>query len=133
MRNERSILLNISSRLVMLRVRDAPRVEGHEEERVHDQAHCPIQLLGLGEGAVSALVRKDPDAGEDEALHGRVRSPCQESEIGTGELRDEREREDDKDGGVEVVSHDVGHGAQDRGLEAVCGDGIVDLLHGEVG
>ena len=80
---------------------------------------------------MAALVGKNPDPGEDEALHRRVRSPRQESEIWVGEERDVCGRKVDEDGGVEEVSHDVCHRPEDRGLETVCRNGIVDLLHGE--
>jgi hypothetical protein len=55
---------------------------------MHEQAHCPIQLLALGEGAVAAFVREDPDAREDEALHHGVGGPGEEAEGGVGEERD---------------------------------------------
>jgi hypothetical protein len=63
-------------------------VEGNEEKGVHDQAHGPVEFLGFRECAMAALVCENPDSGEDEALHSRVGSPCEESEIGIGEERD---------------------------------------------
>ncbi len=89
MRDERGVLFDVASRLVVLGVSDAPGMERHEEERVHDQAHGVIELLVLGEAAVAALVCQDPDAGEDEALDGGVRNPGGESKIDVGEERDE--------------------------------------------
>ncbi len=100
---------------------------------MHDQSHGIVQLLGLGEGAMAAFVGENPDAGEDESLDGGVCNPRGESEVDVREERDEGDGEVDQGGEVEVIADDVGHGAEDRGLEAVCWNGIVDLLHGEVG
>jgi len=82
---------------------------------------------------VAALVGEDPDAGEDEALHGGVCNPCCESKVGVGEERDVGDCEVDKDGEVEVVADDICQGADIRRLEAMRRDCIVDLLHGEGG
>ena len=41
-RDERGVFLDIARRFVVLRVRDAPAVEGNEEEGMHDQSHRPV-------------------------------------------------------------------------------------------
>lgn len=46
-RYKRRVLLDIARGLVMLRVRYTPRVEGYQQERMHDQPHCIVQLLRL--------------------------------------------------------------------------------------
>jgi len=117
----------------MLRVRETPAVEGNKQERVHDKTHGVVEVFRLGEGAVAALVCEDPDAGEDEALHGGVGCPGGEAEVGVGEEGDVGHGQVDEDGEVEVVADDVGHGAEDGGLEAPGWDGVVDFLHGEGG
>jgi hypothetical protein len=116
---------------MVLRVADAPAVKGYEEEGVHDQAHCPVEFLGFGESAVATFVCEDPDAGEDEALHCGVGGPGCESEVRVGEEWDVGDGKVDEGAEVEVIAYDVGHAAEDGGLEAVGGDGVVDLLHGE--
>ena len=131
--HERSVSIHVSSRLVVLGVGQTPGVEWHQEERVHDQAHGVIEQLVLGEGAVSTLVCENPDAREDTSCREAVCRPRREPKVGIGEERDVRDGEEDEDTVVEVVADDIGHRAEDGRLEAVGGDGIVDLLHGEGG
>jgi hypothetical protein len=64
-------------------------------------------------------------------LYGGVGHPGGEAEVDVGEEGDEGEGGVDEDGEVEVVADHVGHGADDGGLEAMGGNGIMDLLHGE--
>jgi len=130
--HKRRVLLNISRRLVVLRVAQSPAVEGYEEERVHDETHGVIELLALRERAMAALVCQDPDAGEYEALHGGVGCPGCEAQVGVGKQRDVGDGEVDEGREVEIVAGHVGHGAEDGGFEAPGGNGIVDLLHSEV-
>ncbi|PBP27062.1 hypothetical protein BUE80_DR001978, partial [Diplocarpon rosae] len=92
MRHERRVLLHVSRRLVVLAVAQSPRVEGHQQEGVHDEAHGVVEVLVLGEGAVAALVGQDPDAGEDEALHGGVGHPGGEAQLGSSKTLPWRSR-----------------------------------------
>lgn len=108
-RHERSVLVDVASRLVVLGVGDAPGMEWDQEERVHDQAHGVIELLVLGESTVSALVCQDPDAGEDETLDGGVCNPGRESKVDIGEERDIRHGEVDEGRQVAVVADHVCH------------------------
>ena len=85
--HEGCVAVEVARGLVVLGVAEAPRVEGDEEERVHDQAHGPIELLGAREGAVAALVGQDPHAREDEALECGVGSPGGAAQV---EVREER-------------------------------------------
>lgn len=82
---------------------------------------------------MAALVGEDPDSCKDEALNGGVDGPGGEAEVGVGEEGDVCHGEVDEDGEVEVIADDVGHGAEDGGLEAPGGNGVVDFLHGEGG
>ena len=50
------ILLDVACSLVVGGVGDLPGVEWHQEERVHEQSHDVVELAGLGECAVAALV-----------------------------------------------------------------------------
>lgn len=106
-------------------------MERNEKERVHDQSHGPVQLLRLGEGTVAAFVGENPDTGEDESLDGGVRNPCGKSQVGIWDQGNICDGEVDEDGQVEVIADDIGHRPNDRRPEAVCGNGVVDLLHGE--
>lgn len=107
--DESSVLINVAGCLVVLGVTDSPRVEGNEEERVHDQAHGVIELLVLGEPAMAALVCQNPDASEDETLDSGVRNPGRESKVGIGEQRDICDGEVDESREVEIIADDVCH------------------------
>ena len=56
MGHESRVFLDIPRGFVMGRVRDLPRVEGHEQERVHYEAHGVVELLVFREAAVAAFV-----------------------------------------------------------------------------
>ena len=126
------IALQIPRRFMMLAVAQAPAVEGNEEEGMHDQSHDPVQLLALGESAVTALVSEDPDAGEDHALGGGVGEPREETQWEGGDGGDVGDGEVDEGAHVEEIADDVGHAAEGGGFEAVWWDGVVDFFHGEV-
>lgn len=109
MGNESRILLQVSGRLVMLRVGESPGMEGNEEEGMHDQTHGIIELLGLRKGAMAALVCQNPDTGEDETLDGGVCNPGCESKVDIGQERNVGNGEVDQGGEVEVIANDVCH------------------------
>lgn len=79
---------------------------------------------------MSTLMCQDPNPSEHESLHGCVCYPAESSQVWVREVGNVGLCEVDEGGGVEEVADDVGHGSNDGGLEAVCWDGIVDLLHG---
>jgi len=100
---------------------------------MHDESHCPIEFFVFGKGAVAAFVGEDPDAGEYKALESGVCSPGEETEGIRGNQWDICCCQVEEDAGVEEIADDVGHAAEDGGLEAVSWDGVVDFFHGEVG
>lgn len=130
-RHERSVLVDVAGGLVVGAVAEAPAVEGNEEEGVHNQAHDVIETLALAECAVTALMRQNPYSREHEALDDRVGGPGNSARIGIRDVLNEGGCVAE-DAEVEVVSHNVGHGADNGGLEAVRWNGIVDHFHGEV-
>jgi hypothetical protein len=107
--HESSVLLDITRGLVVLRVGETPRVEGNQQEGVHDQAHCIVQLLGFREGTVATFVSQNPDTGEDEPLDRGVGHPGGETEVNIGDHRDEGDGEVDEYREVEVVTDYVCH------------------------
>lgn len=100
---------------------------------MHEETHRPIQHFVFREGAVAAFVGEDPDSREDEALHDGVCGPGDETEVRGREEGDIGDGEVDEGREVEVIADDVGHGAEDGGLEAVGGNSVVDFFHGIVG
>lgn len=98
---------------------------------MHDQAHGVVELLVLGESTMAALVCQNPDTGEDEALDGGVCSPGRESKVDIWEQGDVCHGEVDKGREVEIIADNVCHRAEDRRLEAMRRNCIVNFLHGE--
>ena len=127
--DESGILLDVSGRLVVSGVRDLPGVEWHQEERVHDQSHDVVELAGLGESTVTALMGENPDTGENESLKDGVASPSDAASVHVWNVGDVGGGVGE-DGNVEIVADNISHGADVGWLEAVCWDSIVDLLHG---
>lgn len=123
------ILLDVAGGLVVGGVRDLPGVEWHQEERVHEQSHDVVELAGLGECTVAALVGENPDTGEDESLEDGVASPGNAASVHVWNVRNVSGGVGE-DGDVEVVADNVCHRADVGWLEAVCWNSIVDLLHG---
>ena len=127
--DESGILLDVAGGLVVGGVGDLPGVKWHQEERVHDQSHDVVELAGLGESTVAALVGENPDTGENESLEDGVASPGNAASVHVGDVGDVGGGVGE-DGDVEVIADDVGHRANVGWLEAVCRDSIVNLLHG---
>ncbi|CAG8960711.1 hypothetical protein HYFRA_00013481 [Hymenoscyphus fraxineus] len=130
--HECSILLHISRSLVVLRVRESPGMERNQEEGVHDQSHGIIQHLVSAKGTVSTFMCQNPDTCKDATSRKSICRPSSETEVCRGKHWDVGEGDVAEGSPIEKVAHDVGHGADDGGLEAMAGNGIVDFLHGEV-
>lgn len=82
------ILGHMASCLVMLRVRDSPRVVRDQQERVQDPADSVVKSLGGREGLMSALVSENPDTSADNALKNPVDRPSNVAQEGVVELVD---------------------------------------------
>lgn len=134
-RHKDHVALHVAGGGVVLSVGDLPAEEGHQEGRVEDPTGEVVDRLGVGEGAVAALVGNDPETGAEEALQDGVEGP-ETSTNGRGgdELRGDIVVEDVEGGGqAGHVAEDVAVALESRALEAVLGDGIADVLDGEVG
>lgn len=131
MGNECGIPIEVSSRLVVLGMGESPGMEGNEKKRMHDETHRVIELLRFGEGTMPALVCQNPDTGENEPLNSGVCDPGCESKVGIGKERNVGDCEVDQGGEVEVVADHICHRSKNGRFEAMGGNGIVNLLHGE--
>lgn len=129
------VALHVASGGVVLAVRDLPAEVGHQQRRVQHPAGEVVERLGVGEGAVAALVGNDPEAGAEQALQHRVQRPETRADGRRGDQLRGDEVVEDVEGGGQAghVAQDVGVALERRSLEAVLGDGVADVLDGEVG
>lgn len=125
----------VTSGLVVLAVGDLPREVGDEQKGVADPANSVVQDLGGREGLVTALVGQDPNAGTDETLDDGVHGPQDHASRHGGDgLRGDIVVEEVEDGGQDSqVAEDIVQAGDGGAVEAVGGDGIADLLDGEIG
>ena len=125
---------NVTGGLVVLAVRDLPGEVRNQQQRVTDPTNSVVQDLGGREGLVTTLVSQNPDTGSNHTLDNSVQGPQGDA---SGHERNGL--------GSDIVVEEVKDGAQngkvtenivqagDGGpVEAVRGDGIANLLDGEI-
>lgn len=74
-RQEHLVVLHVGRVFVMVAVRDAPGVVGHQQGGVQHEPDAVIDGLARRERLVTALVRNYPDAGHHAALAPPVQRP----------------------------------------------------------
>lgn len=126
--DEGHVLLHVAGEAMVAVMAELPAEVGDQKEGVADPADHVVEPHVPGKGAVAALVRKNPDAGADQALEVAVRSPGAVAERGGGDLGDVLPGEVAEAKGHGEVAEEVGHGDPDAGAEAVVGDGVADGL-----
>jgi hypothetical protein len=134
-RHENHVALDVASGFVVLAVAHLPAEVGHKKGRVEDPAHHVVERLGRREGLVAALVGKDPQTGAEETLEDGVQTPEHNaSSLGWDYLgRDIVVEDVEGHAQVDHVAEDMHHTPEAGTLEAVLGNGIPDVLDGEVG
>lgn len=132
--HENHVALHVAGSLVVLAVGDLPREVGDEEGRVANPANGVVERLGRREGLVAALVGKHPQTGSEKTLHKSVASPqgrpcgCRRNR-----LRSHIVVEEVEGGGQRSdIASNVAEATQTGALEAVGGNGIAELLDGEI-
>lgn len=133
--NKDHVTLHVAGGLVVLSVRDLPAEVGDEQGRVEDPAGDVVDEARVGEGAVATLVGNDPETGSEETLEDGVDGPETSTGRSGGDvLGGHKVVPDGECGGEEDhIAEDVAVASEGGALEAVLGDGIVDVLDGEVG
>lgn len=126
--NKGHILDDVASVAVVTVVAVLPGEVGDHEEAVQEPADNVVELGVLGEGTVAALVSQDPDAGADEALEEAVGHPGGEAIPRVGDSGDVGQGCPDEGGDHGEVTEDIVEGGDERGLEAVLGNGIANGL-----
>ena len=134
-RDEDHVALDVACRLVVLGVAELPAEVGDEESRVQDPADNVVEALRGREGAMAALMGKNPETGSEEALEEGVRTPEDDAgRLGGDEFGSDIVVPEVKGGGEEDhVAEDIAHAADVGPLKAVLGDGVADVLDGVVG
>lgn len=132
--HEDHVALEVSGGLVVGRVGQLPRVVRDEESRVEEPARDVVDGPRGGEGLVTALVGEDPDAGAEEALEHGVQRPKTSAGGRRGDVLGGHIVVEDvkRRGEAEQVAGDVQVALEGGPLEAVGGDGVADILDGEV-
>ena len=84
---------------------------------------------------MAVLMGKDPEAGAEETLEEGIDAPEDDTQRLRRDVPGSHELLPDIEGRGEVdhVTEDIAHAADDRALVAVLGNGIADVLDGEVG
>lgn len=126
---------NVTGGLVVLAVGDLPGEVGNQQQRVADPANSVIQDLGGRESLVTTLVSQNPDAGSNHTLDHSVQGPQghasgHEGNGLGGDIVVEKVKDGTQDG---KVTEDIVQAGNGGAVEAVSGDGIANLLDGEVG
>jgi hypothetical protein len=129
------VTLHVSGSLVVLSVGDLPAEVGDEERRVENPAGDVVDEAGVRESTVATLVSNDPETGTEKTLENSIDGPETSAGGGAGDvLGGHIVVPDTKGGGKEDnVAKDVSVSLESGALETMLGNGIVDLLDGEVG
>lgn len=132
--NKDHVTLHVASGLVVLAVGDLPAKVGNEEGRVEDPTSNVVDEARVGESTMTALVGNDPDTGSEKTLENSVHTPEESSHRSGGNVLGSDIVVPDGKGGGEAnqVAEDVAVSLEGRSLEAVPGDGVVDVLDGEI-
>lgn len=132
--NKDHITLHVASSLVVLSVGDLPAEVGDEERGVKNPAGDIVDESRIGEGTVATLVSNNPKTSAEETLEDGVDGPETSTGGSGGDVLGSHKVVPDAEGGSKEdnVAKDVSVSLESRALEAVLGDGIVDVLDGEV-
>lgn len=130
--NENHVSLHVSSSLVVLGVRNLPRVVRDQKSRVHPPSHKIIDSLGWRESTVTTLMSQNPDTSSEQALNEGIEKVCDESQFLGRNQWDVLVSEVESGSNVDEIADNVGHGPDVGSLKAVSWDSITDLLDGEI-
>lgn len=134
--NEDHVLLQVSGGVVVLSVGNLPGEVGNQQRAVKDPSNGVVENLGLREGLVTTLVSENPDSSSEKSLGESIDSPggtANESRLASDGGDDVVLHSPEGSGEKSKVAGDVGKRADSRALEAVLGNGITNVLDGEVG
>lgn len=120
--------VHVASEAVVSVVRVLPAEVGDHEERVKEPASHVVELAVEREGTVTALVTENPDTGAEETLNKAVGHPSGDAEVLILNARDVGQSSPDEGADHGEVADDIVVRGDERGLEAVGGDGILDGL-----
>lgn len=120
--------VHVAGEAVVAVVRVLPREVGHQEERVEEPSDDVVELAVSREGTVAALVAQDPDTSAHEALNKAVDHPGGDAQPLVRDGGNVGQGSPDEGGHHGKVAEDIVEGGEERGLEAVGGDGILDGL-----
>lgn len=126
--NKSHVEVHVAGEAVVAVVRVLPREVGDEEERVEEPSDDIVELSVSRESTVTALVAQDPDTSAHEALDKAVDHPGGDAQPLVRDGGNVGQGSPDEGGHHGKVAEDIVEGGEERGLEAVGGDGILDGL-----
>lgn len=128
------VFVHVTSRLVVLSVRDLPGEVWHKKCGVADPTHRVVDDLGWGEGLVTAFVSQDPDTGTEESLNHGVDTPEDSADWSRWNSLWRNVFVESPEGGSQAgeIASDVGEGEEGVALKAVLWDSADDVAHGVV-
>lgn len=131
--DKHGVLLHVVCVSVVARVAEFPAEEWDHQHGMQEPADSRVDIEIRRERVVAAFVGQNPEAGEEAALDEAVERPERDGDcpwcVELGEQDSGVEQDAD---GYEVADH-VGHGANERALEALCRDSVphrLDIRHG---
>lgn len=133
--HEDHVPLQVAGGLVMLAVGDLPGEVGDQEGGMTDPTDGVVELLRRREGLVAAFVGEHPETGAEETLDEGIEGP-EPGPQQTGGDRFGRHITREEPEGHGQRGHVPGHVRESSpggSLKAMGGNGIPDLLNGEIG
>lgn len=126
---------HVSSGFVMFAMGDLPRKVGNEQKGVAEPSHGVVEDLAGGERLMTTFVGKNPQASADQTVDDGIQEPQCRSYGGGGDVLGGDETVEEIEGGAQAdqVSSDIVETLGSRPLEAVLGNGFVDVIDGVVG
>ena len=131
---EDHITLHVAGSLVVGAVVVFPAEVGDEKSRVNNPAGEVVDQVGVGEGAVATLVGNDPETSANKTLDNGVDSPESGTHWLGGDVLGSNKVVVNCESGCEKceITQNVGVASQSRAVEAMLGNGIANVLDGEV-
>ena len=128
------VALEVPGCFVVLAMGDLPGEIRHEESRMAEPANGVIEDLRWRKRLMSALMSQDPEARTDHSLYDGVDSPQDTTDRCRGDILGRQEGMEEVEDGCEgyEVSGDIVKATSSGTFEAMGGDGVADLLDGEV-
>lgn len=117
----------------MFAMRDAPRMIGHQQQRMANRSNGIINYAIITECLVTTLVGNNPHAGHDASLSIPVEAPERIMEKWSHRCRGNKARQIKQDCNLDEIHNEVSEAEEKRAFEAVLRNGILDRFESKLG